>query len=71
LPTTRLHIGSLATIAKVELGAAHGVAAIGQKRYRLIRADAFLRKKRQHQIGGHVPECVNVSEAVSATVVAQ
>ncbi|SEI22783.1 hypothetical protein SAMN05192544_104484 [Paraburkholderia hospita] len=62
---------SLATIAKVELGAAHGVAAIGQESYRLVRADAFLRKKRQHPISGLVLECVNVSEAVSATVVAQ
>ena len=45
--------------------------AIGQESYRLVRADAVMRKKRQHQIGGHVPECVNVSEAVPATVVAQ
>jgi len=70
LPTTRLHIGSLATIAKVELGTAHGVAAVGQESYRLVRADAFLRKKRQHPIGRLVLECVNVREAVSATVVA-
>jgi hypothetical protein len=62
---------TLATIAKVELGAAHGVAAIGQESHRLIRGDAFLREKRQHTIDGRVLECMNVRDAVSATVVAQ
>src|SRR5471032_3713263 len=59
------------TIAKVELGAAHDVAAIGQESHRLIRGDTFLREKRQHTIDGRVLECMNVREAVSATVVAQ
>ena len=56
----------LATIAKVELGAAHGVAAIGQESHRLIRGDAFLREKRQHTIDGRVLECMNVREAAAA-----
>ena len=58
---------TLATIAKVELGAAHGVTAIGQESHRLIRGDAFLREKRQHTIDGRVLECMNVREAVSAS----
>jgi hypothetical protein len=44
---------------------------IGQESHRLIRSDAFLREKRQHTIDGRVLECMNVREAVSATVVAQ
>jgi hypothetical protein len=61
----------LATIAEVDLGAAHGVAAVGQESHRLTRTDAFLREKRQHAIDGFVLQCMNVREAVSVAVVAQ
>ena len=61
----------LATITEVDLGAAHGVAAVGQESHRLTHTDTFLREKRQHAIDGLVLECMNVREAVSVTVVAQ
>ncbi|CAE6795599.1 hypothetical protein R69888_04965 [Paraburkholderia haematera] len=57
---------TLATIAKVNLGAAHGVAAIGEESDRLIA-----RKKSPHTIGRVVPELVNVREAMPPTVVSQ
>ena len=39
----------LATITEVDLGAAHGVAAVGQESHRLTHTDAFLREKRHQE----------------------
>jgi hypothetical protein len=62
---------TLATIAKVDLGAAHGIAAIGQESHRLTARDAFPCEKHQHTIDRFVLELVNVRDAMSATVITQ
>jgi hypothetical protein len=56
----------LATITKVDLGAARGVAAIGEESYRLVARNAFPREESQHVI-----EFMNVREAMSPAIISQ
>ncbi|BCG04580.1 hypothetical protein PPGU19_091480 (plasmid) [Paraburkholderia sp. PGU19] len=61
----------LATITKVDLGAAHGVAAIGEESCRLVAHNAFPREESQHAIDRHLLEFVNVREAMSPAIISQ
>jgi hypothetical protein len=61
----------LPTITKVDLGAAHGVAAIGAESYRLVAHNAFPREESQHAIDRHLLEFMNVREAMSPVVISQ